>query len=80
MRVPVIAGNWKMYKTAREASVFVYAFLPWFRTSGVEIVLAPPFPSIATVADLVRGAASPFRRTSTSRTRAPTRGRSPRGW
>jgi triosephosphate isomerase len=54
MRVPVIAGNWKMYKTRAEATAFVQAFLPLVSgVRGVEIVLAPPYPSIATVAQLV---------------------------
>ncbi len=56
MRVPVIAGNWKMYKTAGEAAAFVRAFLPLVSSvRGVEIVLAPPYPSIGAVAELVRG-------------------------
>jgi len=51
MRVPVIAGNWKMYKTAAEAAAFVRAFLPLVSGArGVEIVLAPPYPSIGAVA------------------------------
>jgi triosephosphate isomerase len=55
MRIPVIAGNWKMYKTSREAAAFVRAFLPLVEgVGGVEIVLAPPFPWIAPVAELVR--------------------------
>ncbi len=56
MRVPVIAGNWKMYKTSGEAAAFVRAFLPLVAgVREVEIVLAPPFPSIVAVAELVRG-------------------------
>ena len=56
MRTPVIAGNWKMYKTAEEAAAFVREFLPLVSGAGpVEIVLAPPFPSLAVVADLARG-------------------------
>jgi triosephosphate isomerase len=56
MRVPLIAGNWKMYKTAAETEVFVRAFLPLVQgVRGVEIVLAPPYPSIGAVAQLVRG-------------------------
>jgi triosephosphate isomerase len=56
MRIPVIAGNWKMYKTADEAADFVREFLPLVRDPGdVEIVLAPPFPSLATVSALTRG-------------------------
>jgi len=51
MRVPVIAGNWKMYMTAGEAAAFVRAFLPLVAdVRGVEIVLAPPYPSIGAVA------------------------------
>jgi len=56
MRRPVIAGNWKMYKTADEAASFVREFLPLVDDAGgVEIVLAPPFPSLAVVASLTRG-------------------------
>src|SRR5659263_295998 len=56
MRVPVIAGNWKMYKTSVEAAAFVRAFLPLVSGAReVEIVLAPPYPSIGTVAQLVQG-------------------------
>ena len=56
MRVPVIAGNWKMYKTAAESAAFAKAFLPLVAgVSGVEIVLAPPFPSIAPLAAALKG-------------------------
>src|SRR3990172_1263514 len=56
MRTPVIAGNWKMYKTAEEAAAFVREFLPLVvGLGGVEIVLAPAFRSLAAVAALTRG-------------------------
>ena len=56
MRAPVIAGNWKMYKTAGEAAAFVRAFLPLVSgVRGVEIVLAPAYLSVGTVARLVHG-------------------------
>ncbi|GAB4372344.1 MAG: triose-phosphate isomerase [Deltaproteobacteria bacterium] len=56
MRTPVIAGNWKMYKTPAEADAFVRDFLPRVAgVSGVEIVLAPPFTSLAAVAGMTRG-------------------------
>jgi triosephosphate isomerase len=58
MRRPVIAANWKMYKTVREAEAFVDAFLP--RVAGardVEIVLAPPFPALAAVGRRLAGSA-----------------------
>ncbi len=55
-RTPVIAGNWKMYKTAGEAEAFVREFLPLVRNvDAVEILLAPPFPALAAVAALTRG-------------------------
>jgi len=56
MRTPLIAGNWKMYKTAAEAAAFAREFLPLVSgVKGVEIVLAPPYLAIRAVADLVRG-------------------------
>ncbi|MGE5188586.1 MAG: triose-phosphate isomerase [Gemmatimonadota bacterium] len=56
MRTPLIAGNWKMYKTAAEAAAFAREFLPLVSgVSGVEIVLAPPYLAIRAVADAVRG-------------------------
>ena len=56
MRTPLIAGNWKMYKTAAEAAAFAREFLPLVSgVTGVEIVLAPPYLAIRAVADVVRG-------------------------
>ncbi len=58
MRTPVIAGNWKMFKTADEARAFVREFLPLVAdAAGVEIVLAPPYTALEAVAALVRGTA-----------------------
>lgn len=55
MRTPVIAGNWKMYKTPSEAEGFVKAFLPRVEgVPGVEIVIAPPFTSLSAVAEWTR--------------------------
>jgi triosephosphate isomerase len=51
MRRPVIAGNWKMFKTISETKAFFSSFLPL--VSGVshcEIVVAPPFVSLAAAA------------------------------
>ena len=58
MRRPVVAANWKMHKTVREADAFLDAFLP--RVAGVrdvEIVLAPPFPALAAVGRRLAGSA-----------------------
>ncbi|MBF2098429.1 MAG: triose-phosphate isomerase [Gloeomargaritaceae cyanobacterium C42_A2020_066] len=53
----VIAGNWKMYKTQREALAFLQAFLPL--VSGVpaarELVLCVPFTALVPLADKLQG-------------------------
>ena len=43
-RVPVIAGNWKLFKTAAEGAAFVVDLSHRLgRVHGVEVVVAPPF-------------------------------------
>lgn len=47
MRKPVMAGNWKMYKTPAETTAFFEKFLPLVASSThCEIVVAPPFIDI----------------------------------
>jgi triosephosphate isomerase len=56
MRRPILAANWKMYKTASEAVDFVEAFLPRVEgAGGVDIVIAPPFTALDRVAGLLEG-------------------------
>jgi len=56
MRRPVIAGNWKMYKTIPEALEFVRAFKPLVVASTYcEIVIAPPFTAIKHVSARLEG-------------------------
>jgi triosephosphate isomerase len=44
MRKPVIAGNWKMYKTPTETTLFFEKFRPLVEQSQhCEIVICPPF-------------------------------------
>jgi len=58
MRIPVIAGNWKLYKTIAEATDLVNALKPLVAgVSGVEIVVAPVFTSLSRVADALTGSA-----------------------
>ena len=48
MRTPVVAGNWKMNKTAAEAAAFVDEVSPLIaHTSGREVIIAPTFPALA---------------------------------
>jgi triosephosphate isomerase (TIM) len=41
MRIPLLAANWKMYKTPAEARSFVSAFLQTSRSANVEIAIFP---------------------------------------
>ncbi|HVZ20838.1 MAG TPA: triose-phosphate isomerase [Vicinamibacterales bacterium] len=55
MRTPLIAGNWKMYKTVSEAVKYVIEFRDLVKTiDDVEIVLAPPFTAVYAAADAAR--------------------------
>jgi triosephosphate isomerase len=59
MRVPIIAGNWKMYKTAREAGEMIRSLRGLVAdVTGVEIVVCPPFTALA--AALAAAAGSPI--------------------
>jgi len=56
MRKPVIAGNWKMFKSIAEASEFVKGLKPLVSgNSGVEIVIAPVFTALSKVSDAIAG-------------------------
>jgi triosephosphate isomerase len=56
MRKPVIAGNWKLFKTIAEATAMVGELKPLVAgTTGVEIVVAPVFTALSKVADAVAG-------------------------
>ena len=55
MRKPLIAANWKMYKTPAEADAFISAFLPLVAGhTRDEIVLAPPTISLAHVVNALK--------------------------
>jgi triosephosphate isomerase len=54
MRKPLIAGNWKMYKTPKEAVAFLETFLPLVAGhSRDDIALFPSFTSLAHVLEAV---------------------------
>ncbi|MCA9922000.1 MAG: triose-phosphate isomerase, partial [Anaerolineales bacterium] len=56
MRTPIIAGNWKMNKTATEAVAFVREIRHALNEiKGVDRVVCPPFMAIAGVADALSG-------------------------
>ena len=48
MRRPVIAGNWKLYKTIKETVQFIEQLKPLVRDSShCDIVVAPPFTALS---------------------------------
>jgi triosephosphate isomerase len=56
MRRPMVAGNWKMFKTVAESRILVFELLQELRkVEGVDIVLCPPYTSILPVAAMLEG-------------------------
>jgi triosephosphate isomerase (TIM) len=56
MRKPVMAGNWKMYKTPAETSAFFQEFRPLVAQSAhCEIVICPTFTNLVAAAEAARG-------------------------
>ena len=56
MRTPVVAGNWKMHKTAAEAVRFVEAVKPHVEGGADrEVIIAPPFPALSGAVEAARG-------------------------
>jgi triosephosphate isomerase (TIM) len=47
MRTPFIAGNWKMFKTVREAEAYVDALAPLIKdVQGVDVAICVPFTAL----------------------------------
>jgi triosephosphate isomerase len=56
MRKPIMAGNWKMYKTPAETTQFFEKFRPLVEKSEhAEIVICPPFTNLAAAAAAAQG-------------------------
>src|ERR1700691_2210065 len=55
-RTPLIAGNWKMYKTEAEAELYIQALLPRLgAVSGVDVGICVPFTDLRAMVDSARG-------------------------
>ena len=55
-RTPLIAGNWKMYKTVAEAEAFIQALLPRVSTAdGVDVAICPSLLALEAMVDSTRG-------------------------
>lgn len=56
MRRPIIAGNWKMFKTRQETRAFFDALIPEIQDVGhCDIVVAPPFTALAAAVEEAGG-------------------------
>jgi triosephosphate isomerase (TIM) len=56
MRTPVMAGNWKMYKTAKQAGDTIRTLAGLVAgVSGVEVVICPPFTALAAAVEAAAG-------------------------
>ena len=56
MRRPLIAGNWKMYKTVPEAVATVQALIPLVQDAAhCDIAVIPPFTALSAVAAVLCG-------------------------
>jgi triosephosphate isomerase len=56
LRRPVIAGNWKMFKTRAETREFFSAVKPLVAASThCDIIVAPPFTALATAVEAAAG-------------------------
>jgi triosephosphate isomerase (TIM) len=55
-RTPLIAGNWKMYKTETQAEEHIQGLLPRVSSvSGVDIAICVPFTDLRAMVDSARG-------------------------
>ncbi|TVX88050.1 triose-phosphate isomerase [Paenibacillus agilis] len=55
MRQPIIAGNWKMFKTVSEATDFITEAKGKAEVEGVESVICAPFTNLPALVEAVKG-------------------------
>jgi len=56
VRVPLVAGNWKMHKLVRESVETVGGLIPLVKDiSGVDIVVCPPFTALHATGQALNG-------------------------
>lgn len=55
MRIPFIAGNWKMYKTIEQARQFAEQFRPLYHDTDVKTAIFAPLPQIPVLVELFKG-------------------------
>jgi triosephosphate isomerase len=55
VRTPIIAGNWKMFKTVPEAKTFIEEVKDKAEVEGVESVICAPFTNLPALVEAVKG-------------------------
>ncbi len=55
MRTPIIAGNWKMFKTVPEAQAFIEGIKGKAEVEGVESIICAPFTNLPALVEAVKG-------------------------
>ncbi len=51
IRKPLIAGNWKMFKTTAEAKVFAESFKNIYESSDIQVAICAPFTQLEALKD-----------------------------
>jgi triosephosphate isomerase (TIM) len=54
-RTPLIAGNWKMYKTIAQAEEYIQGLLPRVSASAADIAICAPYTALQALVDSTRG-------------------------
>ena len=54
-RKAIIAGNWKMNKTATEAKALISELIPAVKDAGCEVVICVPFTDLVTAVKITKG-------------------------
>ncbi|MEF9921873.1 MAG: triose-phosphate isomerase [Anaerovoracaceae bacterium] len=55
MRIPFIAGNWKMFKTNREALEFAEEFKALYKGTDVKAAICAPYTQLQTLVEAFKG-------------------------
>ena len=55
MRIPFIAGNWKMYKTKKEALEFAEKFKQLYKDTDVKAAICAPYTLLDILKEAFKG-------------------------
>ncbi len=55
MRIPLIAGNWKMFKTVSEAKAFAEKFKELYKDTDIRAAICAPFTNLHVLKEIFEG-------------------------